>query len=100
MSAHEHDLGPFGPFGPFAHSHTFADEGVGTRQRALGVVVLLTLVTMVLELAASGWGGSLALTADGWHMGTHAFALGGAWGAYELSRRAGVEVHRCVAGSG
>ena len=83
VSAHEHDLGPFG------HSHTFADEGVGARQRALGGVVLLTLATMVLELAAGWWSGSLALTADGWHMGTHAFALGGAWVAYELSRRAG-----------
>ena len=83
MSAHQHDLSLFG------HDHVFADEGVAARQRALGWVVLLTLVTMVGELAVGSWSGSLALTADGWHMGTHAFALGGAWVAYELSRRAG-----------
>ncbi len=83
MNTHRHDLGLFG------HSHVFVEEGVATRQRALGWVVALTLVTMVAELIAGWWSGSLALTADGWHMGTHAFALGGAWVAYELSRRAG-----------
>lgn len=43
---------------------------------------------MVAELAAGWWSGSLALTADGWHMGTHAAALGGAVLAMRWSRRA------------
>jgi cation diffusion facilitator family transporter len=43
---------------------------------------------MVVELAAGWWSGSLALTADGWHMGTHAAALGGAVLARRWSRRA------------
>jgi cation diffusion facilitator family transporter len=51
---------------------------------------------MVLELAVGWWTGSLALTADGWHMGTHALALGGAVLAYRLSLRAAS--HRAVAG--
>ena len=42
---------------------------------------------MLLELAVGWWTGSLALTADGWHMGTHALALGGAVLAYRLSLR-------------
>jgi cation diffusion facilitator family transporter len=83
MAAPAHDLSAA------AHSHAFADAGRAARQRALGLVVLLTLVTMVVELAAGWWTGSLALLADGWHMGTHAFALGGAWLAYWLSARAG-----------
>ena len=48
----------------------------------------ITLATMAAELVAGWWSGSLALTADGWHMGTHALALGGAVLAYRLSARA------------
>jgi cation diffusion facilitator family transporter len=80
--AHSHDLRPF------AHSHDFADAGQARREQALLWVTLLTLATMVAELATGWWTGSLALTADGWHMGTHALALGGAVLAYRLSRRA------------
>ncbi len=89
-TGHAHDLQAY------AHSHAFADEGQGQRERALTAVTLLTLVTMVLELAVGWWTGSLALTADGWHMGTHALALGGAVLAYRLSLRA--SSHRAVAG--
>ena len=81
---HGHDLGAF------AHSHVFAEEGRQQRERALTTVTLLNLATMVVELAAGWWAGSLALTADGWHMGTHALALGGAVLAYRLSQRASV----------
>lgn len=81
-AAHHHDLAPF------RHSHAWGDPQRSRRQQALGVVVLLTLVTMVVELAAGWWSGSLALTADGWHMGTHALALGGGWVAYRLATQA------------
>jgi cation diffusion facilitator family transporter len=82
---HTHDLTPF------AHSHSFADAGQSERERALATVTWVTLATMVLELAVGWWSASLALTADGWHMGTHALALGGAVLAYRLSRRAGAQ---------
>ncbi len=71
------------------HSHAFADASSGHRERALGWVAIITVLTMAAELLAGWWSGSLALTADGWHMGTHAFAMGGAWFAYRLSARAG-----------
>lgn len=80
--AHAHDLRPF------EHSHAFADEGQRRRERALAAVTLLTLATMAVELMVGWWTGSLALTADGWHMGTHALALGGAVLAYRLSQHA------------
>jgi cation diffusion facilitator family transporter len=83
MGVHVHDLSAL------AHEHVFADDRRGARQRAVGRVTLLTLATMVVELLAGWWSGSLALTADGWHMGTHAFALGGAWAAYRLAQQAG-----------
>lgn len=90
MPVQTHDLRPF------AHSHAFADEGQRRREQALGWVTALTLATMVVELLTGWWTGSLALTADGWHMGTHALALGGAVLAYRLSLRA--SSHRAVAG--
>ena len=82
MAAHSHDLSHF------RHSHAFADGSMRRRERALTLVTLLTLLTMAGELVAGWWTGSLALTADGWHMGTHALALGGAVLAYRLSARA------------
>ena len=83
MTAHQHDLSPF------RHSHVFGDEaGQASRGRALLTVAVVTLVTMVAELVTGWLTGSLALTADGWHMGTHAAALGGAVLAMRWSRRA------------
>ncbi|MBI5259052.1 MAG: CDF family Co(II)/Ni(II) efflux transporter DmeF [Burkholderiales bacterium] len=79
---HQHDLRPF------RHSHAFGSAGEQARGRALLAVTLLTLVTMLAELAAGWWTGSLALLADGWHMGTHAAALGGAVLALRWSQRA------------
>ena len=39
-------------------------------------VILLSLGVMVLEIVCGKLFGSMALLADGWHMGTHVFALG------------------------
>jgi cation diffusion facilitator family transporter len=80
-TGHQHDLAPF------THSHSFGDDAAPTRERALWWVTWITLATMALELVAGYWSGSLALVADGWHMGTHALALGGAAMAAWASRR-------------
>ena len=91
--AHQHDLSPFD------HSHAFGDDAAGQRRgRALLAVTVITLVTMVAELIAGYWSGSLALTADGWHMGTHAAALGGAVLAQRWS--ASVQGHEAFAFGG
>ncbi len=82
LSTHQHDLSPF------THEHHYGAEGADARARALWRVTALTLVTMVVELLFGYWSGSLALTADGWHMGTHALALGGAALAMRLAQRA------------
>jgi cation diffusion facilitator family transporter len=80
-AGHRHDLTPF------AHSHAFGDAAAPRRERALWWVTWITLVTMGFELVVGYWSGSLALVADGWHMGTHALALGGAALAAHFSRR-------------
>ena len=92
MAAHHHDLAAF------AHRHAFSDLGTRERKGALARVTVITLVTMVAELAAGYWSGSLALTADGWHIGTHALALGGAVLAYRLSASAADKAHYAFGG--
>jgi cation diffusion facilitator family transporter len=47
----------------------------------------LTLAMMVIEITAGTLAGSMALLADGWHMSSHALALGVSAGAYYLARR-------------
>ena len=68
------------------HSHDFLTDTRATERRTW-VVVGITLVMMVLEVAGGWWWGSMALLADGWHMGTHALAVGVSAVAYMLSRR-------------
>lgn len=72
---------------PWQHSHHFLDDRDMQRQRRTEWVVGLTLVTMVLELLFGYWSGSMALLADGWHMGSHVAALGIAVFAYRYARR-------------
>jgi cation diffusion facilitator family transporter len=76
----DHDLSPW------QHSHRF-DAGNRRGESRTRWVLALTLVTMVAEIGAGWWTGSMALLADGWHMGTHALALGVATLAYALARR-------------
>ncbi|MBU1023206.1 CDF family Co(II)/Ni(II) efflux transporter DmeF, partial [bacterium] len=70
----------------YSHSHITGVARPVNERRTLQVVIL-TLVTMVAEISAGYITGSMALLADGWHMGTHAFALGISFSAYVLARR-------------
>jgi cation diffusion facilitator family transporter len=56
-------------------------------QKRTGWVVILTAVTMIVEVIAGWMTGSMALLADGIHMGSHVLAIGLSWGAYVLVRR-------------
>ena len=51
------------------------------------LAVYLTVIVMIGEVIVGLWSGSMALLADGVHMGTHALALGIAWAAYVVARR-------------
>ena len=68
------------------HKHRFGGTHKENERRTL-IVVILTLITMVAEIVFGILTGSMALLADGWHMGTHAGALGIALFAYIYSRR-------------
>lgn len=71
---------------PLIHSHQF-DEGNPVAERKTRFAVILTLAMMVAEIIGGYYYGSMALLADGWHMSTHALALGLSVGAYVLARR-------------
>jgi cation diffusion facilitator family transporter len=47
----------------------------------------ITVATMAAEIAAGWWFNSMALLADGWHMGSHAVAIGLSAFAYYTARR-------------
>ncbi len=69
------------------HHHTFGtDERKGAERRTWWVIGL-TAVMMAVEITAGIVFGSMALLADGWHMGTHAAALGITVFAYSYARR-------------
>jgi len=56
-------------------------------KRKTGWVVILTAVTMIVEIIAGWLTGSMALLADGIHMGSHVLAIGLSWAAYVLVQR-------------
>jgi cation diffusion facilitator family transporter len=68
-------------------THNFLGSQHDKHERRTWMVVGLTAVTMVVEIAAGTWFNSMALLADGWHMGTHAGAMGLSALAYRFARR-------------
>ncbi len=68
------------------HCHDFSANNEKGERRAQ-YVLLLTAVTMVVELVAGNAYGSMALLADGWHMSTHVVAFVIALFAYRYSRK-------------
>jgi cation diffusion facilitator family transporter len=71
----------------WTHDHVFLGRDHDRNERRTWLVVALTAVMMVVEIAAGVIFGSMALLADGLHMMTHAGALGIAAGAYAYARR-------------
>jgi cation diffusion facilitator family transporter len=51
------------------------------------LVIIFTLIMMFAEIAAGYLFRSMALLADGWHMGTHAAAIGITYFAYRYARK-------------
>ncbi|MDH0383195.1 CDF family Co(II)/Ni(II) efflux transporter DmeF [Comamonas aquatica] len=74
------------PPSPRTHSHRF-DTGNPLAEKNTTLAVWLTLTMMVLEIGGGYYFHSMALLADGWHMSSHALALGLSVGAYVAARR-------------
>ena len=71
----------------WTHEHVFLGERHGRNERRTWLVVGLTATMMVAEIVGGTLFGSMALLADGWHMSTHAAALGISALAYLYARR-------------
>lgn len=68
------------------HSHAF-DPGNPLAERNTRRAMTLTFAMMVVEIAGGWWFNSMAVLADGWHMSSHALALGLSAFAYACARR-------------
>lgn len=68
------------------HNHDFAVKNEKGERRTL-YVLILTAITMVVEIIAGSVYGSMALLADGWHMSTHVAAFMITIFAYRFSRK-------------
>lgn len=66
--------------------HEDEDDHNRAGERRTQWVVAITAVTMIGELIVGQLTGSVALKADGWHMGTHVAALGLSLAAYWYAR--------------
>lgn len=72
---------------PWQKTHSFLADRHGKNARRTTMVLGLTAAMMVAEIVAGTVYGSMALLADGWHMASHAAALGIAAFAYSYARR-------------
>ena len=70
----------------WVHDHVF-DSGSDVAERSTRIVMWITAAMMVVEIAAGWWFNSMALLADGWHMSSHAVAIGLSTLAYSAARR-------------
>lgn len=70
----------------WGHSHHFAID-TGQSEKKVLIVFAITTLTMVLEIVAGTWFGSMALLADGWHMFTHSAAFAISIFVYWYSRK-------------
>jgi Co/Zn/Cd efflux system component len=71
----------------WTHDHNFLGAQHARNEQRTWLVVWLTLGMMVAEIVGGSLFGSMALLADGWHMSTHAVAIGIAALAYRYARR-------------
>jgi len=70
----------------WTHHHVF-DNGNQQAERGTWIVMWITAATMLLEISAGWWYNSMALLADGWHMSSHAVAIGLTAAAYAAARK-------------
>lgn len=69
----------------WTHDHTF-DSNSEVAEQSTRLVMWITVVTMFVEILA-GWAfNSMSLLADGWHMSSHALAIGLSAMAYATAR--------------
>lgn len=69
------------------HAHVFGQDQIRLGERRSLIVILMTGIMMIGEITAGIIFGSMALTADGIHMGSHMAGLGITFYAYLYARK-------------
>ncbi|DAB28324.1 MAG: cation transporter [Sulfurimonas sp. RIFOXYD12_FULL_33_39] len=69
-----------------SHSHSFDTVNPIAKKNTL-YATFLTFATMIVEIIGGYYYNSMALLADGWHMSSHALALGMAYMAYVMAHK-------------
>lgn len=80
MDNSRHDLSRW------AHQHQYS-TGNAAAERSTRLVMWITVATMLVEIVAGWWFNSMAVLADGWHMSSHALAIGLSAFAYGAARK-------------
>jgi len=75
-----------GDLSRYTHTHQFNEANPLAEKNTLRAAII-TAVMMVVEIIGGYTLNSMALLADGWHMSSHALALGLSVAAYALARR-------------
>ncbi|MBL8429006.1 MAG: CDF family Co(II)/Ni(II) efflux transporter DmeF [Dechloromonas sp.] len=70
----------------WAHNHQYS-SGNAAAERGTRLVLWITIATMLVEIVAGWWFNSMAVLADGWHMSSHALAIGLSAFAYGAARK-------------
>lgn len=78
MSAHD--------LSRWTHNHRYS-TGNAAAERGTRLVMWITIATMLVEIVAGWWFNSMAVLADGWHMSSHALAIGLSAFAYSAARK-------------
>ncbi len=73
-------------FSDWLHDHVF-DSSSHAAEKSTRIVMWITFAMMLVEISTGWWYNSMALLADGWHMSSHAVAIGLSAFAYSAARR-------------
>jgi cation diffusion facilitator family transporter len=71
----------------YQHTHVFGQDQIRSGERRTLFVIIMTGIMMIGEIVAGIIFGSMALTADGIHMGSHMVGLGITFIAYIYARK-------------
>ncbi len=63
--------------------HKYCSHQLDLKKKKTAWVLLISLLTMILEISFGYITNSMALLSDGWHMSSHVVAIGASWLAYQ-----------------
>ncbi len=69
------------------HDHRYCSHQLDVKKTKTAWVLLISFMTMILEISYGYLANSMSLLSDGWHMASHVVAIGASWLAYHYVTR-------------